>query len=97
MASQTNVSTVNVAVDAPPWAQQLVTEINRAFAISTAIGIRPLGPATVKAALPTASKYMATSAQGPGLVWVSDAATGAVYAYSNGVNWLRIDTNAIIT
>jgi len=32
-----------------------------------------------------------------GLIYVSDAATGATVAYSNGTNWLRVDTSAVIS
>lgn len=32
-----------------------------------------------------------------GQIYVSDAAGGAVLAYSNGTNWLRCDTSAIVS
>lgn len=32
-----------------------------------------------------------------GMIYVTDAATGATVAYSNGTNWLRVDTSAIIS
>jgi hypothetical protein len=31
------------------------------------------------------------------LIYVSDAATGATVCYSNGTNWLRVDTSAILS
>jgi hypothetical protein len=44
-----------------------------------------------KAAVPPA-------AANPGaLIYVSDAATGATVCYSNGTNWLRVDTSAVLS
>lgn len=31
------------------------------------------------------------------LIYVSDAATGAIPAFSDGTNWRRVDTRAIVT
>lgn len=48
-------------------------------------------PSYLKTALPSA-----TSNTGA-LIYVSDAATGACPAYSNGTAWLRVDTSAVIS
>lgn len=33
----------------------------------------------------------------PAMIFVSDASGGSIMAFSNGTNWLRCDTSAIIT
>ena len=48
------------------------------------------------------ASYLKTAMPNPvgntgGLIYVTDAATGATVAYSNGTNWLRVDTSAIIS
>jgi hypothetical protein len=49
--------------------------------------------------LPTYAKAAVPSAvANPGaIIYVSDAATGATVCYSNGTNWLRVDTSAVLS
>lgn len=51
-----------------------------------------------KAAMPAPANWARTTSPSfTSLIFVHDATGGAVVAYSNGTNWLRIDTNAVIT
>jgi hypothetical protein len=48
-------------------------------------------PSYAKASVPPA-------ASNPGsIIYVPDAATGATVCYSNGTNWLRVDTSAVLS
>ena len=51
-----------------------------------------------KAASFTVTTLPSAATAGPGaFCYVSDASTGAVMAFSNGTNWLRCDTSAIVS
>lgn len=56
--------------------------------------ITSTGPVSLKS-YPKASVPAATTAGQ--LIYVSDAATGATVCYSNGTNWLRVDTSAVLS
>lgn len=79
---------VSVPADAPAWAQQFASDVDAA--------LRTQGFPTVlarfgKADLPSASRWLGA------WIYVTDATGGAVPAFSNGTNWLRADTSAVIS
>ncbi len=50
-----------------------------------------------RTSLPTASDWAATTDPSfTSLIWVYNATGGACVAYSDGTNWRRVDTNAIV-
>jgi hypothetical protein len=48
-------------------------------------------PIYAKASVPSATTNTGA------LIYVSDAATGACPCFSNGTNWLRVDTSAVLS
>ncbi len=95
--STSDVAAPRLSSDAPLWAQQYSVEVAAAVAKLSALAVRVREISTTKSALPSAALNAANAQQAPGRIWVSDAAGGAVFAYSDGTHWLRIDTNAIIS
>jgi hypothetical protein len=88
---------VTVPKDAPPWAQTLADDVTRELsATAGSRGVRARGFPVVLAKFPKADLPLASRWVGS-WIYVSDATGGAVPAYSNGTNWLRSDTSAIIS
>lgn len=81
---------VTVPKDAPAWAQQLADDVTREMRVR-ARGFPTVLAPFPKADLPLASRWVGS------WIYVTDATGGAVPAFSNGVNWLRADTSAIIS
>jgi hypothetical protein len=82
--------TITIPRDAPAWAQTMVDDITRELRARVR-GFPVVLAQFNKADLPDASRWVGS------WIYVRDATGGAVPAYSNGVNWLRADTSAIIS
>lgn len=81
---------VTVPRDAPVWAQQLADDVTRELR-SRVRGFPVVLASFVKADLPDAARWAGA------WIYVSDATGGAVPAFSNGTDWLRSDTSAVIS
>jgi hypothetical protein len=81
---------VTVPRDAPVWAQVMADDITRELR-SRVRGFPVVLAKFPKADLPDAARWTGS------WIWVTDDVGGAVPAYSNGTNWLRSDTSAIIS
>lgn len=81
---------VTVPKEAPAWAQTLADDVTRELRVR-ARGFPTVLAKFPKADLPLASRWVGS------WIWVTDDVSGAVPAYSNGTNWLRADTSAIIS
>lgn len=82
---------VSVPQSAPDWARRLADDVTAEFDRVSARGFPVRLPQYGKADLPLAASY-------PGsLIFVSDATGGATPAFSDGTNWLRADTSAVVS
>jgi hypothetical protein len=81
---------VTVSRDAPAWAQQFADDVTREMR-ARARGFPVVLASFPLADLPDAARWVGA------WVYVPDATGGAVPAFSNGTNWLRADTSAIIS
>jgi hypothetical protein len=81
---------VTVPRDAPAWAQQFADDVTRELR-TRARGFPVVLASFPKTDLPDAARWVGS------WIYVSDATGGAVPAYSDGANWLRADTSAIIS
>jgi hypothetical protein len=81
---------VTVPRDAPAWAQQLADDVSRELRVR-AKGLPVVLASFVKTDLPDPARWANS------WIYVSNATGGAVPAFSNGTNWLRSDTSAIIS
>lgn len=76
---------ITASAAAPPWAQRLVSDINRELAALQA-GKRPARlPPCGKGDLPDPAKWPYS------WIFVTDEAGGPTPAYSDGTNWRRPD------
>jgi hypothetical protein len=58
----------------------------------------PVGGANAKLKSFTVATMPGATSEGAGtMIYVSDAATGAIPAFSDGTDWRRVDTRAVIT
>jgi hypothetical protein len=81
---------VTVPRDAPVWAQQLADDVTRDLR-SRARGFPVVLATFSKTDLPDAARWVGA------WIYVSDATGGAVPAFSNGTDWLRSDSSAVIS
>lgn len=82
---------VSVPQSAPDWARRLADDVTAEFDRVSARGFPVRLPQYGKADLPLAASY-------PGsMIFVSDATGGAIPAYSDGVDWRRCDSAAVIS
>lgn len=81
---------VTVPQDAPAWARRLADDVTAQFDRMAARGFPVMLPSYSKADLPNAASYPG------GWIYVTDAAGGAIPAYSNGSSW-RTPANALIS
>ena len=82
---------VSVPTNAPSWARQLADDVTREFDRVARAGFPVRMPQYSRTDLPSAANY-------PGSwIYVHDATGGAVPAFSDGVNWRRCDSAAVIS
>jgi hypothetical protein len=81
---------VTVPRDAPAWAQQLADDVTRELRARSR-GFPVVLASFPKADLPDAARWVGS------WIYVPDDVGGAVPAYSDGVNWLRADSSAVIS
>lgn len=82
---------ITASSEAPQWAHRLAQDISDEIArIQARRAPVPLA-SFLKADLPNAATYTGH------WIYVRDATGGAVPAFSNGTNWLRADTSAVIS
>ena len=82
--------TITVPADAPPWARQLADDVSRELRVR-ARGFPVVLASFPKTDLPDPARWLGA------WIYVSDATGGAVPAFSNGTDWLRADTSAVIS
>lgn len=81
---------MTVPREAPHWAQQLADEVTREMRAQVR-GFPVVLARFSKTDLPDAARWQGA------WIYVSDATGGAVPAFSNGTDWLRSDTSAVIS
>lgn len=81
---------ITIPRDAPQWARAMADDISRELRARTR-GFPVTLASFPKADLPDASRWVGS------WIYVPDATGGAVPAFSNGTNWLRADTSAVIS